>query len=379
MNQPKTSSELHATDNPSLSGAAGSDSGSNRHVDQTHPPSDVNIDASTIHATTQSESKFHHQPRESPNLRQEREKEQSSSEIKDVAKTDATVESPSAPSSTSGLVSPSSCSVASNDDSQSNDHKPKHGEHQQQSRDDSENVGETLAAHSGSFIVEGKILSQDDVLEQKRSTLNVSPQEVSTKRHGSHPPTSNINTSMSSGVNKNSNTLLANTIISNTATTSTVLQSPPRAGAIQTIQSKSKSKRPVAVGGSRKRSNSVPAYPLSSGSTPHSHGHGHTTTTSSSSNVKGNQLRRGKWTVEEEAYVARVIQDFNNGYLNAPAGTTLRTYLSDKLNCDPMRITKKFTGDSCIGKRVFHPAVRCPSNASSIDKAQVCHILYFGL
>ena len=61
-------------------------------------------------------------------------------------------------------------------------------------------------------------------------------------------------------------------------------------------------------------------------------------------------LRRGKWTPEEEAYVARVIQDFNSGYLRAPPGTTLRTYLSEKLNCDPMRITKKFTGDACIGK-----------------------------
>jgi len=81
-------------------------------------------------------------------------------------------------------------------------------------------------------------------------------------------------------------------------------------------------------------------------------------------------LRRGKWTVEEEAYVARVIQDFNSGYLNAPAGTTLRSYLSEKLHCDPMRITKKFTGDSCIGKRVFHPAVRCPSNTAAIDKSQ---------
>ncbi|CAB9518375.1 expressed unknown protein [Seminavis robusta] len=84
----------------------------------------------------------------------------------------------------------------------------------------------------------------------------------------------------------------------------------------------------------------------------------------------GTSLRRGKWTVEEEAYVARVIQDFNSGFLNAPAGTTLRSYLSEKLQCDPMRITKKFTGDACIGKRVFHPAVRNLSNAAAIDKAQ---------
>lgn len=82
-------------------------------------------------------------------------------------------------------------------------------------------------------------------------------------------------------------------------------------------------------------------------------------------------LRRGKWTAEEEAYVARVIQDFNSGYLDAPAGTTLRTYLSEKLKCDPMRITKKFTGEACIGKRVFHPAVRTSTNAEAIEKAQV--------
>jgi len=87
---------------------------------------------------------------------------------------------------------------------------------------------------------------------------------------------------------------------------------------------------------------------------------------------KGTARRRGKWTVEEEEYVARVIQDFNSGYLNAPAGYTLRSYLSDKLQCDPMRITKKFTGEACIGKRVFHPAVRSATNTTAIDKAQVC-------
>ena len=129
-----------------------------------------------------------------------------------------------------------------------------------------------------------------------------------------------------------------------------------------------------------------------------------------STKPKGGALRRGKWTVrqvgptramacgfagigivkiaslmfpcffvfffqvEEEEYTSRVIQDFNSGFLNAPAGTTLRSYLSDKLQCDPMRITKKFTGESCIGKRVFHPAVRSPANAAAIDKAQVSNV-----
>ena len=51
----------------------------------------------------------------------------------------------------------------------------------------------------------------------------------------------------------------------------------------------------------------------------------------------------------------RVIQDFNSGLLDAAPGTTLRSYLAEALGCDPMRITKKFTGDASIGKRVFHP------------------------
>jgi len=93
-------------------------------------------------------------------------------------------------------------------------------------------------------------------------------------------------------------------------------------------------------------------------------------TNTTTAKSKGTARRRGKWTVEEEEYVARVIQDFNSGFLNAPAGYTLRSYLSDKLQCDPMRITKKFTGESCIGKRVFHPAVRSTANATAIDKAQ---------
>ena len=134
-------------------------------------------------------------------------------------------------------------------------------------------------------------------------------------------------------------------------------------------QSKSGKSRARATGG-RPRSNSVPFDFHSTNSKSNS-----TLKSSSPTNSnKSGRLRRGKWTVEEEAYVARVIQDFNSGYLNAPPGTTLRTYLSDKLNCDPMRITKKFTGDSCIGKRVFHPAVRCSNNAALIDKAQVCGI-----
>ncbi len=42
-------------------------------------------------------------------------------------------------------------------------------------------------------------------------------------------------------------------------------------------------------------------------------------------------LRKGKWTPEEEDYANRVITLFNQGLLNIAPGTTLRAYLSEKL------------------------------------------------
>ena len=74
---------------------------------------------------------------------------------------------------------------------------------------------------------------------------------------------------------------------------------------------------------------------------------------SSGSSKKPNGLRRGKWTPEEENYANRLIQEFKSGLLPLTDGTTLRTFLSKLLNCDPMRISKKFVGNNCIGKQVF--------------------------
>lgn len=67
-------------------------------------------------------------------------------------------------------------------------------------------------------------------------------------------------------------------------------------------------------------------------------------------------LRKGKWTPEEEAYTAKLISLFNQGKLPIPPGTTLRNLLSEKLKCDPMRITKKFAGTSAIGKQIYQPS-----------------------
>ena len=48
--------------------------------------------------------------------------------------------------------------------------------------------------------------------------------------------------------------------------------------------------------------------------------------------VRATPLRKGKWTPEEEAFTSRIIHDFTNGYLPLAPGTTLRSYLSEKLN-----------------------------------------------
>lgn len=60
--------------------------------------------------------------------------------------------------------------------------------------------------------------------------------------------------------------------------------------------------------------------------------------------------RSGKWTLEEETFANRLISEFEAGFLtDCEEGTTLRSYLAKKLNCAPMRISKKFAG-RCIGK-----------------------------
>eukprot|EP00981_Chlorochromonas_danica_P013210 scaffold5974_cov158-Ochromonas_danica.AAC.11 len=63
--------------------------------------------------------------------------------------------------------------------------------------------------------------------------------------------------------------------------------------------------------------------------------------------------RSGKWTAEEENFAFRLIRDFESGVLlDCEDGCTLRSYLARKLNCAPMRISKKFAG-KCIGKHTF--------------------------
>jgi hypothetical protein len=43
-------------------------------------------------------------------------------------------------------------------------------------------------------------------------------------------------------------------------------------------------------------------------------------------------VRKGKWTTEEENYSNKLIMLFNQGLLSIPPGTTLRSHLSEKLS-----------------------------------------------
>jgi hypothetical protein len=58
-------------------------------------------------------------------------------------------------------------------------------------------------------------------------------------------------------------------------------------------------------------------------------------------------------TPEEEAYTYRLMACFALGLLDIAEGTTLRSFLAERLNCDPMHITKKIQGKSIIRRRSF--------------------------
>jgi hypothetical protein len=53
------------------------------------------------------------------------------------------------------------------------------------------------------------------------------------------------------------------------------------------------------------------------------------------------KLRSGKWIMEEEEYALLLIELFEKGQeTDCENGSTLRSYLSQKLHCAPMRISK---------------------------------------
>mmetsp|Transcript_8582 Transcript_8582/g.8709 ORF Transcript_8582/g.8709 Transcript_8582/m.8709 type:complete len:165 (+) Transcript_8582:125-619(+) len=64
------------------------------------------------------------------------------------------------------------------------------------------------------------------------------------------------------------------------------------------------------------------------------------------------EWRGGKWTMEERRYAQFIIDCFQAGYAPDSKRTTLRCYLAGKLNCNPMRISKKFPKLKGLGLRM---------------------------
>ena len=90
----------------------------------------------------------------------------------------------------------------------------------------------------------------------------------------------------------------------------------------------------------------------------------------------GRKQRSGKWITEEEEYAEVLIQLFEKGFLyDCENGSTLRSYLSRKLHCAPMRISKKYAGKG-IGKMLFICRIRlnmsilapCPEEMKSLER-----------
>ena len=70
---------------------------------------------------------------------------------------------------------------------------------------------------------------------------------------------------------------------------------------------------------------------------------------------------------EEERFANLLIEEFEKGTLHdCENGCTLRAYLSRKLHCAPMRISKKFAGKS-IGKHVFLSRSTAPPGESPLQ------------
>jgi hypothetical protein len=59
--------------------------------------------------------------------------------------------------------------------------------------------------------------------------------------------------------------------------------------------------------------------------------------------------RSGPWSHDEEVYAAALIDCFFKGVLDIAEGTTLRSFLSSRLCCNPMRISKKLASE-CIAE-----------------------------
>lgn len=81
-------------------------------------------------------------------------------------------------------------------------------------------------------------------------------------------------------------------------------------------------------------------------------------------------LRRGKWLDEEIQLVEAVVRMFTAGLIPQAGGKTLRMYLAGLLKCEPMRITKRFSGLDSVGKKPY--VASGTSSTGTSDKGDTC-------
>ncbi|POM59905.1 hypothetical protein PHPALM_31299 [Phytophthora palmivora] len=62
--------------------------------------------------------------------------------------------------------------------------------------------------------------------------------------------------------------------------------------------------------------------------------------------------RKGKWSIDEHKYANLLMKQFQLGALPLADGLHLRVFMANMLQCDPLRVTKKYSGQA-IGKQNF--------------------------
>ena len=158
------------------------------------------------------------------------------------------------------------------------------------------------------------------------STLDNHPKIACAENASASPSSSSSSTTQTGQNGKPSNRLLSTVTTSSSSTSAKVVSlSNPRTAASASTNNPNTATSSIAIGVTTTNNTSTGTSTTTN------------TNTTAASKRKGPLLRRGKWTTEEEAYANRLIQEFKAGLLPLTDGTTLRTFLSKLLNCDPMR------------------------------------------
>lgn len=72
----------------------------------------------------------------------------------------------------------------------------------------------------------------------------------------------------------------------------------------------------------------------------------------SAATVTNSMVRKGKWSADEHKYANVMMKQFQLGALPLVDGLHLRDFIAHLLQCDPLRVTKKYAGQA-IGKQNY--------------------------